>query len=249
MTPKPEQLEYREGMIPNCEHSEQLDKLMPALIRAIGKMEAARKDSKNPHFNSKYADLTSIMEACKPELTAEGLAAIQPVSSDNGSVCVATTIIHDSGQWLASRLIMTPKDFSPQAAGSAITYARRYALTGMLGMTADDDDGNAASAAPKITAPPPSAVSRPQNSKPAEMPKTPEEWEGEDPALVDYLNRAEIAPGTAMEVYTELGRLIRGASNEETARSAYKEAMAKEFTKDKVRHMYKVLMGVSEPPL
>jgi len=132
-------------MIPNCEHSELLDKLVPALIKAIGKMEAAHKDSTNPAFKSKYADLSSIMEAAKPALEENGIAVLQPPTADGEGICVATILLHNSGQWIASKLTLMPKDSSPQATGSAITYGRRYGLAGILGMTAEDDDGNAAS--------------------------------------------------------------------------------------------------------
>lgn len=132
-------------MIPNCEHSEQIDKLVPALIKAIGKMEAAYKDSTNPAFKSKYADLSSIMDACKPALEENGIAVLQPPTNDAEGVHIATILLHNSGQWIASKLTLMPKDGSPQATGSAITYGRRYGLSGILGMTADDDDGNAAS--------------------------------------------------------------------------------------------------------
>jgi hypothetical protein len=235
-------------MIPNCEQSEQIDKIVPALIKAIGAMESARKESSNPAFKSKYADLTSVMDAAKPALGDNGIAVMQPVTADGEGVLVATVLIHTSGQWIGSRLALTPKDGSPQATGSAITYGRRYGLAGILGMTAEDDDGNAASQPGQAR-----LVSRPKGAmKP--MPRTEAEWEFEDPALVDYLNRAELSSDSAKDVYAELNNAIAKASDKETAREAYRIASLPTdgqapLTKTKVRQLYKTWLGLQEPPV
>jgi hypothetical protein len=100
-----------------------------------------KKDSSNPYFKSKYAALDSILPAIRPVLKKYGLAVVQiPEGNDS----LRTIIVHsDSGESIEGVLIMPSKDATPQGHGSAITYARRYALVSMLGLnTEEDDDGN-----------------------------------------------------------------------------------------------------------
>jgi hypothetical protein len=133
------------------EQSEQINELAGALAKAQGKITGALKDSANPFFKSKYADLASVWDACRSALSDNGLAVIQLTESDDSGVFVVTTLAHSSGQWMRSRLRLTPKDDSPQAMGSAITYGRRYALAAMVGVAQVDDDGNAASGRAGVT--------------------------------------------------------------------------------------------------
>lgn len=127
------------------EQSEQINELAAALAKAQGKLRGALKDSDNPFFKSRYADLASVWEDCRAALSENGLSVIQFPESDDASLYVVTTLAHSSGQWMRSRLRLTPKDNSPQATGSAITYGRRYALAAAVGVAQVDDDGNAAS--------------------------------------------------------------------------------------------------------
>lgn len=127
------------------EQSEQINELAAALAKAQGKITGALKDSANPFFKSKYADLASVWDACRAALSENGLSVIQLPESDDSGVFVITTLAHSSGQWMRSRLRLTPKDTSPQGMGSAITYGRRYALAAAVGVAQIDDDGNAAS--------------------------------------------------------------------------------------------------------
>lgn len=128
-------------------HSEQINELGSALAKAQGQIEGAKKDSENPFFKSKYADLASVWEACRKQLSDNGLSITQcPEESDNG-IAVETMIIHSSGQWIKSRYTMPVSKLDAQAVGSAITYARRYALAAIVGIAPEDDDGNAAAKA------------------------------------------------------------------------------------------------------
>lgn len=127
------------------EQSAEIDKLAGALAKAQGKITGALKDSANPFFKSKYADLASVWDACRAALSENELAVIQTTESDDSGVFVTTTLAHSSGQWVRSRLRLTPKDGTPQGMGSAITYGRRYALAAIVGVAQVDDDGNAAS--------------------------------------------------------------------------------------------------------
>lgn len=112
-------------------------------------------DSKNPHFKSKFAGLPGITKAVKPRLTEEGLVYTQPLDHIDGAPAIRTVLLHPaSGESIVgvSPLLLGGKT-DPQSHGSAITYARRYALLAILGLVGDeDDDGNAASATPTKTA-------------------------------------------------------------------------------------------------
>lgn len=133
-------------------HSEQIGELAAALAAAQGEMTAASKDATNPHFKSRYATLASVWDAIRGPLSQHGLSVSQVLESpENGvGVAVRTMLLHTSGQWIASRYVMPIGDkLTPQAIGSAITYARRYALSAIVGIAPDDDDdGNAASVTP-----------------------------------------------------------------------------------------------------
>lgn len=115
-----------------------------ALAAAQSEMEGASKDSLNPHFKNRYADLASVIEASKP-LSKHGIAIIQPPCARGPSVTVTTLLVHKSGEFIESDLTMTAQQNTPQGIGSCITYARRYALQAMVGIAPEDDDGNAAS--------------------------------------------------------------------------------------------------------
>ena len=122
------------------ETSQQTDKIIPAFVAAQAAMEGAKKDSQNPHFKSRYADLESVMQACRTALKENGLAVFQTADAEGRTL--ATRIYHTSGQWLESvtPLIVGKQDM--QGFGSAVTYARRYALMAALGIAPEDDDGN-----------------------------------------------------------------------------------------------------------
>ena len=130
--------------------SENIEKIALALVKAQSEMGTAIKDSNNPFFKSKYADLNSIREACMPSLSKNGIVILQPTVSIDGRNYVETILLHESGQWISGLteiLFSKPKD--AQAQGSGITYARRYGMQSLVNVGADDDDGNSASVAPK----------------------------------------------------------------------------------------------------
>src|SRR5262245_55419311 len=124
--------------------SQTIAALGAALSKAQAEMRAALKQSQNPFFNSKYADLASIWDACREPLTKNGLCVIQttePVDGDaegcKHAVLVETTLVHESGEWITGRLQITPVKNDPQGSGSAITYGRRYGLAAMVGVCAE----------------------------------------------------------------------------------------------------------------
>lgn len=126
--------------------SDSIKELATALAMAQASMGFAKKDAANPFFKSKYADLAAVVEAIKKPLTEHGLSYSQGTDIDeHGGVIVETLLMHKSGEWIEGRLRMMPVKADPQGIGSCITYARRYGLQAIVGVPADDDDGNAAS--------------------------------------------------------------------------------------------------------
>ena len=129
--------------------SDSIAALAAALAKAQGAMKGAVKDSANPFFKSKYADLASVVEAIRAAFSANGLSYIQTVEpSDKDEVVVETTLLHASGEWISCGMLALPvSKADAQGYGSALTYARRYSLSAAVGVAPEDDDGNAASAA------------------------------------------------------------------------------------------------------
>lgn len=128
------------------ETSQNIADLAAALAKAQGQIEGARKDSANPHFKSKYADLASVWDACRSALADNGLSVVQaPGPCASGQLEMTTMLLHSSGQWIKETLTIPLQKVDAQGYGSATTYARRYSLSAMVGVAPDDDDGNAAS--------------------------------------------------------------------------------------------------------
>ena len=134
----------------NIEHkellmSDKIDKLASALCKAQSEIKGAEKKSTNPFFNSGYADLHTVIESSFPQLTKNGLSIIQGNDGKPGEFYVTTMLLHESGQWIKSKLKMPIEKATAQSIGSTITYGRRYGLSAMVGIAQYDDDGNAAS--------------------------------------------------------------------------------------------------------
>lgn len=127
------------------EQSPEIGALAEALAKAQGTLESVAKDRavNTGTYAFRYADLASVLAEVRPALAANGLAVIQSPSRANGAVEVVTLLAHASGQWVRGRISM-PADAKPQSVGSAITYARRYALSAILGVASEDDEGQAA---------------------------------------------------------------------------------------------------------
>lgn len=126
--------------------SDSITKIAPALLTAQKAITFAVKDSTNPHFKSKYADLSSVIDAVKPALNEAGIAFLQmPAPSDRDSLALTTRLIHESGEWIESTATCPLQKSDPQGYGSAVTYLKRYSLASAVGLYQEDDDGNAAS--------------------------------------------------------------------------------------------------------
>jgi hypothetical protein len=121
------------------------NELYKALSQCQAQLEGAKKDSANPFFKSKYADLESVWSVCRKPLSDNGLSIIQLVSSDSGTYTLRTILAHSSGQSIGSDCILPiAKPNDPQALGSSISYMRRYCLAAMVGVYQSDDDAETA---------------------------------------------------------------------------------------------------------
>jgi len=121
--------------------SESISELAKALSGFQGKMTAVKKDATNPFYKSKYATLDTIWETIRKPLSDNGLSVAQTMGiiPDSKSV-LETTLYHTSGEWISGTQLVNPVKDDPQSLGSAISYARRYSLSAILGIVADEDD-------------------------------------------------------------------------------------------------------------
>jgi hypothetical protein len=131
-----------------------MKQIATALVKAQKAFGPALKSSTNPHFRSRYADLSACVEAVIEGLNEAGIALIQRTSEDHIGVTVETVFVHESGEMLeCGKLHVPASKQDPQGYGSALTYARRYSLMAACGIAPEDDDGNAASRKPSAPAP------------------------------------------------------------------------------------------------
>ena len=132
-----------------------MKEIATALVKAQKAFGPAIKTSTNPHFRSKYVDLSGCIEAVIDSLNNAGIALVQRTSEDSTGVTVETVFIHESGETLECGKLHVPAGKQdPQGYGSALTYARRYSLMAACGIAPEDDDGEAALASrgPRIKA-------------------------------------------------------------------------------------------------
>ncbi len=122
-------------------HSVTLGALAKALAAAQAELEDAKKDSFNPHFKNHFASLGSVRSALKKVLPKHGLAHVQTTAPHgDAGVCVVTWLLHESGEWICGELFLPVSKKDAQGFGSALSYARRYALAAIVGITSDEDD-------------------------------------------------------------------------------------------------------------
>lgn len=133
---------WKEFILQNPSHPSQSDKdqIFAALSKAQQDIKQAKKEKTNPYFKSNYADLPSVWNACKDALSSNGLCISQTFEFNDGIMFIITTLGHTSGQSIVSRLPVITAKNDPQSLGSAITYFRRYSLSAIAGITAEDED-------------------------------------------------------------------------------------------------------------
>lgn len=148
--------------------SDTIGELAAAMAKAQAAITGAIKSSKNPHFGNRYADLASVWEGCRGPLTDHGLSVIQfprltHLGGEMWAIELDTLLLHASGEWLADTLAIPVLKIDAQSIGSAITYARRYALGAVAGVAPEDDDGEgavgrASESGPRVIGEPPLAA-------------------------------------------------------------------------------------------
>ena len=132
-------------------HSDNITKLMGAMLKVQGTVDGVKKNATNPAFKRNYASLESVVDTIRPECQAAGLVVMQaPGAFREGVIAVETFIVHaESGEWIKSSLELPLAKVDPQGAGSAITYAERYSLMALFNLPPVDDAGNDASRRPE----------------------------------------------------------------------------------------------------
>jgi len=123
-----------------------MKQISTALVKAQRAFGPALKSSTNPHFRSRYADLSACVEAVIDALNNNGIALIQKCYDCPNGVMIETMFVHESGEMLECGILHVPASKQdPQGYGSALTYARRYSLMAACGIAPEDDDGNLSS--------------------------------------------------------------------------------------------------------
>jgi hypothetical protein len=160
------------------ERSESIGQLAQALAKAQKSYKPLKKESTNPYFNSKYADLAAVLESTKDALADNNLAVIQLSSYVDNKAVVRTILAHESGEFISEDLALPNKKDDAQGIGSSLTYGRRYAYSSIVGVSADsDDDGAGATGgkSPENPAPKPQPKVNQTPAKPKDSPRPKEE--------------------------------------------------------------------------
>ena len=146
--------------------SAQVGELFSALSKAQAEIENPQRNAENPFFKSSYADLTSIWDVVREPLTKNGLSIAQFPGREGNEVLLTTVLAHESGQYIISRMAMTPEKDNPHGQASCITYMRRFALAAATGCApaGEDDDGNSAVQHPQGQAAAPAPAPSPQQN-------------------------------------------------------------------------------------
>ena len=165
--------------------SESLVNFAPAFVAAQKAMSNAPKDKVNPHFKSRYADLSSVLDSVRPALNQHGISITGGIQTEaSGHVTVTVRLVHQSGEWIQASASAVGRDTSPQSMGSTTTYLRRYLTQAITGISSDDDDGEAAERPPRPAAKPVAAVRRPE--------PTVEEREEFELKVIDAINATKL---------------------------------------------------------
>ena len=188
-----------------------MKQIAEALVKAQKGFSPALKQSNNPHFRSKYADLATCVEAVIDALNNNGIALMQMTHECQDGVTVETVFIHASGELLSAGKLHVPAvKHDAQGYGSALTYARRYSLMAACGIAPEDDDGNAAAKTP----PRGGVISAPQ--QPAPEPKP-------DPKPQEVVKGTAEVVDFAMQIFTTF---LPEAKSEKELNTFWKENIA-----------------------
>lgn len=174
--------------------SEQINELATALAKAQAEIENASKNSSNPHFKSKYADLAEVINTVRPVFSSHGLSISQFPSFADGLASVETVLMHSSGQWMSGTASAGVTKQDAQGVGSAITYLRRYSLAAVAGIAQEDDDANAAVGSR------PKQQQQPQKVQPVKILPTDGAWEAMSAEEQNFLTGIALETVRVMQV-------------------------------------------------
>lgn len=167
-----------------------------ALVKAQKEFGPALKTSTNPHFRSRYADLSACVEAVIDSLNNNGIYLMQLTDEHEGGVKVSTTFIHESGEQLSGgTLFMPATKHDAQGFGSALSYARRYSLMAACGIAPEEDDGNHATKTAPVAAP--KAMPKPVAKTPEAPPPAPPAKMGN--VVNQWQLKVSAEPGTSVD--------------------------------------------------
>lgn len=145
-------MEIDKSKVFNMKTSESIKSVAAALCKAQTNIESASKNANNPHFRSKYADINAVIDACKAALNNEGISVVQSNGKDELGSYVETMLLHNTGEFLSSKVYLILDKMDMQKLGSAITYARRYGIQSMVFMgSSEDDDANSVAIKNQLT--------------------------------------------------------------------------------------------------
>jgi len=208
--------------------SESVKEIATALSNFQGKMAAVKKDSVNPFYKSKYASLDTIWETIRKPLSENGLSIAQTMNLIESNSVLETTLYHTSGEWISGTQLVNPVKNDPQGLGSAITYARRYSLSAILGLVSDDDDDA-------------NTATKPEPKQEAKVPPR-----QNDPLLADPPEKVEgITPPQTKKIHATAKE--KGLSPEEARaymQKTFKKNSTKELTKDEASTMIEFLEAI-----
>lgn len=190
------------------EKSESINELAAALAKAQGQIEGAKKDTANPFFKSKYADLSSVWDACRKALSENSLSVVQIPDEAASGVAIETMLLHSSGQWIKGRYTMPVLKNDAQAVGSAITYARRYALAALVGVAPEDDDGNGA-----VIKPVNNKESKPANTEKIAAPYPSADFEANKQSWIDLVSSGKKTAQNIIDLISTKGSLTEAQKN------------------------------------
>ena len=139
-------LEKQINLQPEANSSAEIKELAAALAKAQAEFNVAEENKNNPYFKSAYADLMSVVQASRPALTKNGLSVLQMIIDADDGKWLITKLMHNSGEWVQSKVRIIPPKNDVQSISSTITYMKRMCYTSLVGVVVgeEDDDGEAA---------------------------------------------------------------------------------------------------------
>lgn len=222
--------------------SAEIGELASALASAQAELSPAAKNAQNPHLKNRYADIAAVYEAIRETLPKHGLSVSQIIMPHESKARVRTLLMHKSGQWLASECLMPlDRNGGPQGMGSAITYARRYSLSAIVGVVSEDDD-DAEAAQPRRQ-----QQAQPQQRREPAQPRRPEPVRQTAPKTkgdghVDMITDAQVK--MLMALFNKCGMDVREVRLERVRGIVGRNLTScKELTKDEASTVIDVLQN------